>query len=118
MLNTQIFYTAILPAEKLEEFVQCRQLGIHRFRAKLFRLKALLPASAGRLIQRFFAQPTTVAEKFTGIPGVYVPLKDTLESFEKLVNGELDEYPGAAFYNVGTWRDVVEKAKKIEAGEA
>ena len=71
-----------------------------------------------RRLQRFFAQPTTVAEKFTGIPGVYVPLKDTLESFEKLVNGELDQYPEAAFYNVGTWRDVVEKAKKIEAGEA
>ena len=70
-----------------------------------------------RRLQRFFAQPTTVAEKFTGIPGVYVPLKDTLESFEKLVNGELDQYPEAAFYNVGTWRDVVEKAKKIEAGE-
>ena len=71
-----------------------------------------------RRLQRFFAQPTTVAEKFTGIPGVYVPLKDTLESFEKLVSGELDQYPEAAFYNVGTWRDVVEKAKKIEAGEA
>ncbi len=71
-----------------------------------------------RRLQRFFAQPTTVAEKFTGIPGVYVPLKDTLESFEKLVNGELDQYPEAAFYNVGTWRDVVEKARRIEAGEA
>jgi len=47
-----------------------------------------------------------------------VPLEDTLESFEKLVDGELDQYPEAAFYNVGTWRDVVEKAKKIEAGEA
>ncbi|MCI8329680.1 MAG: F0F1 ATP synthase subunit beta, partial [Oscillibacter sp.] len=71
-----------------------------------------------RRLQRFFAQPTTVAEKFTGIPGVYVPLEDTLESFEKLVNGELDQYPEAAFYNVGTWRDVVAKAAKIEAGEA
>ena len=70
-----------------------------------------------RRLQRFFAQPTHVAEKFTGIPGVYVPLKDTLESFGKLVDGELDEYPEAAFYNVGTWRDVVEKAKKLEAGE-
>ena len=70
-----------------------------------------------RRLQRFFAQPTTVAEKFTGIPGVYVSLEDTLESFEKLVDGGLDQYPEAAFYNVGTWRDVVEKAKKIEAGE-
>ena len=71
-----------------------------------------------RRLQRFFAQPTSVAEKFTGIPGVYVPLKDTLESFGALVDGELDQYPEAAFYNVGSWRDVVEKARRIEAGEA
>ncbi len=70
-----------------------------------------------RRLQRFFAQPTHVAEKFTGLPGVYVPLKDTLESFAALVDGELDQYPEAAFYNVGSWRDVVAKAKKIEAGE-
>jgi len=70
-----------------------------------------------RKLQRFLSQPTHVAEKFTGIPGVYVPLKDTLESFAALVDGELDQYPEAAFYNVGTWRDVVEKAKKLEAGE-
>ena len=69
-----------------------------------------------RRIQRFLAQPTHVAEKFTGIPGVYVPLKDTLEGFAAIVDGELDQYPEAAFYNVGTWRDVVEKAKKLEAG--
>ena len=71
-----------------------------------------------RRLQRFLAQPTHVAEKFTGLPGVYVPLKDTLESFEAIIDGRLDQYPEAAFYNVGTWRDVVEKAKKIEAGEA
>ena len=70
-----------------------------------------------RRIQRFLAQPTHVAEKFTGIPGVYVPLKDTLESFAAIVDGELDQYPEAAFYNVGSWRDVVEKARKMEAGE-
>ncbi len=70
-----------------------------------------------RRLQRFLAQPTHVAEKFTGIPGVYVPLKDTLESFSAIVDGEMDQYPEAAFYNVGTWRDVVEKAKRLEAGE-
>ena len=69
-----------------------------------------------RRLQRFLAQPTHVAEKFTGIPGVYVPLKDTLESFAAIVDGELDQYPEAAFYNVGAWRDVVEKAKKLEGG--
>ncbi|MCI8524540.1 MAG: F0F1 ATP synthase subunit beta [Oscillospiraceae bacterium] len=69
-----------------------------------------------RRLQRFLAQPTHVAEKFTGIPGTYVPLKDTLESFGALVDGELDQYPEAAFYNVGTWRDVVEKARQLEEG--
>jgi len=69
-----------------------------------------------RRLQRFLAQPTHVAEKFTSIPGVYVPLKDTLESFAAIVDGELDQYPEAAFYNVGAWRDVVEKAKKLEGG--
>ena len=67
-----------------------------------------------RRLQRFLAQPTHVAEKFTGIPGVYVPLKETLESFAAIVDGELDQYPEAAFYNVGAWRDVVEKARKLE----
>ena len=71
-----------------------------------------------RRLQRFLAQPTHVAEKFTGIPGVYVPLKDTLESFGAIVDGELDQYPEAAFYNVGAWRDVVAKAKKLERGGA
>ena len=48
---------------------------------------------------------------------MYVPLRDTLESFEAIISGELDQYPEAAFYNVGTWRDVPVKAKKLEAGE-
>lgn len=69
-----------------------------------------------RKIIRFLAQPMFVAEKFTGIPGVYVPLKDTLEGFRAIVDGEADQYPEAAFYNVGTLADVVEKAKKLEEG--
>ncbi len=70
-----------------------------------------------RKIQRFLAQPTHVAEKFTGIPGIYVPLKDTIEGFRAIVDGEADQYPEAAFYNVGTLADVAEKAEKIKAGE-
>ena len=70
-----------------------------------------------RRIQRFLAQPTHVAEKFTGIPGVYVPLKETLRGFAAIVDGEMDQYPEAAFYNVGTLEDVIAKAKKIEEGE-
>ena len=68
-----------------------------------------------RKLQRFLAQPTHVAEKFTGIPGIYVPLKDTLESFRAIVDGEADQYPEAAFYNVGTLADVAEKARRLEA---
>ncbi len=71
-----------------------------------------------RKIQRFLSQPTHVAEKFTGIPGVYVPLKETLRGFKAIINGEMDEYPEAAFYNVGTLDDVIAKAKAIEEGNA
>ena len=76
-----------------------------------------MTVTRARKVQRFLAQPTHVAEKFTGIPGVYVPLKDTLEGFRAIVDGEADQYPEAAFYNVGTLADVAEKAKKLEAGE-
>lgn len=70
-----------------------------------------------RKIQRFLAQPMHVAEKFTGIPGVYVPLAETLRGFGAIINGEMDAYPEAAFYNVGTLDDVIAKAEKIKAGE-
>lgn len=70
-----------------------------------------------RKIQRFLAQPMHVAEKFTGIPGVYVPLKDTIEGFRAIVDGEMDDYPELAFYNVGTLDDVRKKAAEIKAGE-
>lgn len=66
-----------------------------------------------RKIQRFLAQPTHVAEKFTGIPGIYVPLSETIRGFEMIVNGEMDSYPEAAFYNVGTIDDVYKKAQTL-----
>ena len=71
-----------------------------------------------RKIQRFLAQPTFVAEKFTGLPGVYVPLEETLRGFEAILSGEMDGYPEMAFYNVGTLDDALVKAKKMESGEA
>ena len=71
-----------------------------------------------RKIQRFLAQPTFVAEKFTGLPGVYVPLEETLLGFEAILSGEMDGYPEMAFYNVGTLDDALAKAKKMESGEA
>lgn len=70
-----------------------------------------------RKVQRFLAQPTHVAEKFTGIPGIYVPLKETLRGFQAIISGEMDDYPEAAFYNVGTLDDVIQKAEKIKNGE-
>ena len=70
-----------------------------------------------RRVQRFLSQPTHVAEKFTGIPGIYVPLGETIRGFKAIVEGKMDEYPEAAFYNVGTLEDVVAKAEKIKAGD-
>ena len=73
-----------------------------------------LTVARARKLQRFLSQPTHVAEKFTGIPGIYVPLKDTLEGFRAIVDGEMDQYPEAAFFNVGTISDVEEKARALE----
>ena len=69
-----------------------------------------------RKIQRFLAQPTHVAEKFTGIPGVYVPLSETLRGFSAIVGGDADNLPESAFYNVGTIDDVYKKAKEEAVG--
>ena len=68
-----------------------------------------------RKIQRFLSQPTHVAEKFTGMPGVYVPLTETVKGFKAIVSGEMDEYPEAAFFNVGTIDDVIAKAEKMKS---
>lgn len=74
-----------------------------------------LTVARARKLQRFLAQPTHVAEKFTGIPGTYVPLEDTIRSFKAIVDGEADQYPEAAFYNVGTIDDVIKKAEEMQA---
>ena len=66
-----------------------------------------------RKIQRFLSQPFHVAETFTGIPGKYVPLEETVKGFKKIIDGEMDEYPEWAFFNVGTIDDVIEKAKNV-----
>lgn len=73
-----------------------------------------LVVTRARRIQRFLAQPTFVAEKFTGLPGVYVPLSETLRGFRAIVDGEMDDLPEAAFYNVGTLEDVIAKADRME----
>ncbi len=65
-----------------------------------------------RKIQKFLSQPFHVAEQFTGIPGKYVSLKDTIRSFRMIVDGELDHLPEQAFYLVGTIEEAIEQAKK------
>ena len=67
-----------------------------------------------RKIQKFLSQPFFVAETFTGIPGKYVPLKETIRGFKMIIDGEMDAYPENAFFNVGTIDDVIAKAKEME----
>ena len=67
-----------------------------------------------RKIQRFLSQPFSVAENFTGIKGVFVPVEDTIKGFKAILNGEMDEYPEAAFFNVGKIEDVVAKAATLK----
>lgn len=76
-----------------------------------------LVVARARKIQRFLAQPMNVAEKFTGIPGVYVPLSETVRGFKMILDGETDEYPEAAFYNVGTIDDVKRRAEELKEEE-
>ena len=67
-----------------------------------------------RKIQKFLSQPFVVGEQFTGIPGKYVPLKETIRGFKEIIDGNMDDYPEDAFFMVGTIDEVIEKAKKLE----
>ncbi|HEX7043713.1 MAG TPA: F0F1 ATP synthase subunit beta [Burkholderiales bacterium] len=73
-----------------------------------------LTVARARKIQRFLSQPFFVAEVFTGQPGKYVPLKETIRGFNMIVNGECDQLPEQAFYMVGTIDEAFEKAKKLQ----
>ena len=77
-----------------------------------------LVVARARKIQRFLSQPFHVAEVFTGTPGVFVKLEDTIKGFKGIVAGEHDDLPEAAFYMVGTMDDVVAKAKRLAAEAA
>jgi len=72
-----------------------------------------LAVARARKIQRFLSQPFHVAEVFTGAPGKYVPLKDTIKGFKGIVNGDYDHLPEQAFYMVGAIEEAVEKAKTL-----
>ena len=70
-----------------------------------------------RKIQKFLSQPFHVAENFTGIKGVYVPIEETIRGFKAILSGEMDEYPENAFFNVGTIDDVRKKAETMKDAE-
>lgn len=78
-----------------------------------------LTVNRARRVQRFLSQPFTVAEQFTGVPGVMVSIEDTIKGFNAILDGEVDDLPEQAFLNVGTIEDVKEKAKRLlEAAKA
>jgi len=68
-----------------------------------------------RRIERFLSQPFFVAEVFTGSPGKYVKLEDTIKGFQRILSGELDHLPEQAFYLVGTIEEAIEKAEKLKS---
>jgi len=72
-----------------------------------------LVVDRARKIERFFSQPFSVAEQFTGTPGTYVPLEDTIRGFREVLDGKHDDLPEQAFYMVGGIDDVIEKAKTL-----
>jgi F-type H+-transporting ATPase subunit beta len=72
-----------------------------------------LTVSRARKLQRFFSQPFHVAEQFTGMPGAYVPLDETIRGFKEILEGKHDALPEQAFYMVGTIADAVAKAEKL-----
>ena len=76
-----------------------------------------LVVARARKIQRFLSQPFHVAEQFTGQPGVYVPIEETIRGFKEILDGKHDDLPEEAFYMVGTIDDAVEKARAIREGE-
>ena len=78
-----------------------------------------LVVQRARRVQRFLSQPFHVAEQFTGIPGKWVSIEDTIKGFKMILDGEVDEYPEGAFHMVGTIEEAIEKGKKMlaEAGE-
>ena len=73
-----------------------------------------LVVNRARRAQRFLSQPFHVAEQFTGLPGVMVPLEETIRGFKMIMDGETDDIPEQAFLNVGTIEDVLEKAKQLK----
>jgi len=77
-----------------------------------------LVVARARKMQRFLSQPFHVAEVFTGTPGVFVELEETIRGFQEILDGKHDDLPENAFYMVGTIDEAIEKAKKLAAEAA
>ena len=77
-----------------------------------------LTVNRARRVQRFLSQPFTVAEQFTGVPGVMVTIEETIRGFKMILDGEVDYLPEPAFLNVGTIDEAIEKGKKLLAQAA
>jgi F-type H+-transporting ATPase subunit beta len=77
-----------------------------------------LVVARARKIQRFLSQPFHVAEVFTGTPGAFVGLEESIKGFQGIVRGDYDDLPEAAFYMVGTIDEAIEKSKKLSAEAA
>jgi len=73
-----------------------------------------LTVARARKVERFLSQPFFVAEVFTGSPGKYVKLEDTIKGFQMILSGELDELPEQAFYLVGDINEAIAKAEKLK----
>ena len=76
-----------------------------------------LTVSRARRVQRFLSQPFHVAEQFTGMKGAFVSIEDTIKGFNMIMDGEVDQYPEAAFMMVGTIEEAIEKGKKLISEE-
>ena len=72
-----------------------------------------LIVNRARRVQRFLSQPFTVAQQFTGVPGVMVSIEDCIKGFNMILDGEVDDLPEQAFLNVGTIEDAIEKGKRL-----
>jgi F-type H+-transporting ATPase subunit beta len=74
-----------------------------------------LAVNRARRIEKFLSQPMFVAEQFTGQPGIYTPLEETIASFKAVIDGDMDKYPEQAFHMVGGREDVERKASELES---
>ena len=113
IVGKEHYETARMVQETLEKYSQLQDiiaiLGMDELSEE-----DKLTVYRARKIQRFLSQPFHVAEKFTGIKGVYVPMSETVKGFRAIIDGEMDSYPEAAFYNVGTIEDVKKKAEQLK----